>query len=173
MTKHKLTSLVIAAGVGIGLTVAGAGIINAQTTSTNKNPMSALVTALATKFNLNTADVQSVVDETMKAQHATMEAHMEQSFADRLTKAVTDGKLTQTQADLIKAKAAELKASMEANRTADQSLTQEQRKAKMEERQTALKAWATANNISLEYLHFLGGGKGFGGYGRPMMQPKN
>jgi hypothetical protein len=53
---------------------------------------------------------------------------------------------------------------MEANRTANQSLTLEQRRAKMNEQRTALEAWANANNIPSEYLHFLGG-KGMGGHG--------
>ena len=55
--------------------LAGGTAIYAQTASTTtSNPMSSLVTAIAQKFNLNAADVQIVVDETMKAEHAVMEA---------------------------------------------------------------------------------------------------
>ncbi len=145
--------------------LAGATAIHAQTSSTTDNPMTALATAIAQKFNLNATEVQTVLNETMEAQHTAREAQMQQEFAARLTQAVTDGKLTQAQADLITAKAAELKAAMEADRTADQSLTAEQRKAKMEERKTALTTWATTNGIPEEYLHFVKGGKGFGGHG--------
>ncbi len=154
----------------LGLTVLGGGIasVSAAETTNAHNPMSAIVSAIASKFNLNAADVQTVVGEVMKTQHAEMGAKMQAGFASRLAKAVTDGKLTQIQADLITAKSAELKASMEADRTANQTLTQEERKAKMEAKQTSLKEWATANSIPEEYLKFIGGGgMGFGGHGFP------
>jgi hypothetical protein len=165
MSKTKIVSMFAIAAVVIGVSTITASVINAQVVSTNTNPMSSLVTAIATKFNLNAAEVQTVVDETMQAEHAAREAQMQQAQAARLSAAVTAGKLTQAQADLITAKTAELRATMEANRIANQSLTMEQRKAKMDEQRTALQAWATANNIPTEYLHFVGGGKGMGVHG--------
>ena len=83
----------------------------------------------------------------------------------RLTQAVTDGKLTQAQADLITSKMTELQASMEAERATLQSLTPEQMKTKMEAKKAELSAWATANNIPEEFLRFAGKGeKVFGGH---------
>ncbi len=182
MLKPKKSTVLAGAAIAVTLLTAGAGVINAQTADTSTasaqttstkpmwkmdqkgNMMASFVTAIAQKFNLNTADVQAVVDSTMQADHAAMEAKMQQASVARLAQAVTDGTLTQAQADLIEAKAAELKATMEASRTADQALTLAERKAKMDAQQTALKTWAATNNIPETYLHFVGG-PGFMGHG--------
>jgi hypothetical protein len=164
MNKTKIVSMFAIAAVLVGASAIGAGVINAQVAGPTTNPMSSLVTAIATKFNLNAADVQVVFNETMQAEHTERAAQMQQLQTTRLATAVREGKLTQAQADLITSKTAELRAQMEANRTANQSLTLEQRRAKMNEQRTALEAWANANNIPSEYLHFLGG-KGMGGHG--------
>lgn len=165
----KKSKMIAATAFVLGLTAIGGGVVSAASTkdATNAhNPMSALVSAVATKFNLNPADVQTVVDEVMKTQHAEMGAKMQADFASRLAEAVTAGKLTQVQANLITAKVAELKSGMEADRASDQTLTQEQRKAKMEAKRASLKEWATANGLPEEYIKFIGGGgKGFGGHG--------
>ena len=162
----KKSKMIAATAFVLGLTVLGGGIasVSAAETTNARNPMSALVSAVASKFNLNAADVQTVVDEVMKTQHADMKAKSPVDFASRLEQAVTDGKLTQAQSDLITAKSAELKASMEADRIASKILTQEELKTKMEAKQASLKEWATANGIPEQYLRFVGGGgKGFGG----------
>lgn len=164
----KKSKMIAATAFVLGLTVLGGGVasVSAAETTNAHNPMSAIVSAIASKFNLNSADVQTVVSEVMKTQHANMKAKSPAAFTSPLVKAVTDGKLTQAQADLITAKSAELKASMEADRTANQTLTQEERKAKMEAKQASLKEWAAANSIPEQYLRFVGGGgKGFGGPG--------
>lgn len=162
----KKSKMIAATAFVLGLTVLGGGVasVSAAETTNARNPMSAFVSAIASKFNLNATDVQTVVDEVVKTQHAEMGVKFQTDFSSRLAQAVTNGKLTQAQADLITAKSAELKASMEADRTANQTLTQEERKAKMEAKQTSLKKWATANGIPEQYLRFVGGGgKGFGG----------
>lgn len=164
----KKSKMIAATAFVLGLTVVGGGVANAAETTNTRKPMSAIVSAIASKFNLNATDVQAVADEVMKTQRAEMGAKKQLNSASRLAQAVTDGKLTQAQADLITAKSAELKASMEADRVASQALTQEERKAKMEAKQASLKEWAAANNIPEEYLKFIGvGGKGLGGHGRP------
>jgi hypothetical protein len=166
MNTRKKSIMFAGSALAIALTLAGAGIINAQVPATpGTNPMSSLVTAIATKFNLNSADVQAVVGETMKTEHAAREAVMQKAMETRLSEAVTAGKLTQAQADLIKAKMTEMKTQMEADRTANQSLTPEQMKTKMEAQRTALESWATANNIPLEYLKITMKFKGPGGMG--------
>lgn len=172
--KHKKVLVPV---VALSLLI-GAGVIHAQTSSGQAfsrqggtNPMNTIATAIAQKFNLNASDVQAVINQTMEAERAAMKAKMQEQIGAQLAKAVTDGKITQAQADLIKAKAAELKSAMEADRTAAQSLTPEQMKAKMQANMTALQAWATANNIPKELLHFVGGGPGPGGK-RPMHAAK-
>lgn len=143
------------------------GVVYANSSATGiANPMSNLVTAIAQRFNLNVSDVQQVFDE----QRAKMEAQREQTFTDRINQAVTDGKLTQDQADKILAKKAEL----EAQRTSLEGKTEEERRTAMKGQTDALKQWVIDNNIPQEYLPFLGfgmgrghGGPGGPGFGRP------
>lgn len=174
----KKMKTVVATAFVLGLVAVGTQsafadqIQNISTNSTSsihrENPMTEIVSAIATKFNLNTADVQTVVDGVMQKQRASMGAKMQSDASARLAAAVTAGKLTQAQADLITAKAAELKATMQTEQAANETLTAEQRKAKMEAQRTSLEAWATANGISKENLKFLapaGRGPGIGAFG--------
>jgi hypothetical protein len=124
--------------------IAVGGVVFADTTANNTNPMNGIVTAIAQKFNLSVSDVQSVFEEQKSKMEAEreqnrekMQAEMQQKFTTELAQAVTDGKLTQAQADLITAKRAELVAQRP---NVDQD---------------ALKQWASDNGISEEYLHFL------------------
>lgn len=160
----KKSKMIAATAFVLGLAIMGGTAFAANPTSTN-NPMSSLVSAIATKFNLNTADVQTVVDSVMTAKKAEMKAKHSEDAKTGLAQAVVNGKITQAQADLVSTKLAELKATMESDRTADQALTKEQRKAKMEASRTELTAWATANGIPNEYLRFIGSKGGPGGRG--------
>ena len=81
----------ITAGVAIAVATAGVtglGMASAATTntSTSTNPMSSLVDAIATKFNLKKADVQAVVD----AEHSKMEAQQEATAKTQLAQLVKD-----------------------------------------------------------------------------------
>ena len=141
----------------LGLALLSAGVTFAASNNTGAKPMDALVSALTTKFNLNSTDVQQVVDQVMTEQRAAREAEMTKNFTDRINQAVTDKKLTQTQANLIIAKQAELKnlhLSLEGK-------TEAERQTAMKEGMTSLQKWATDNNIPKEYLRF-GMGKGPG-----------
>lgn len=138
--------------------VTGVAVANAASTGNGNDRMSGLVDALASKFNLNKSDVKAVFDanrEQMQAQH-------EQEIKDKIAQLVKDGKLTQAQADALNAKRAELQKEFEANRTADQDLTRDQRKAKMDERRTALDAWLKDKGIDTQYGYLLMGGRGHG-----------
>jgi hypothetical protein len=169
MKKQLIVAGVVAATSIAGLT--GVQVANAVTNSSDSDtdPMSSLVNALATKFKLNKADVQKVVDE----QHAKMQAEREQRVKDQVAALVTDGKLTQAQADKINTRRAELDKEREANRTADQNLTAEQRQAKrqemrtkMEAKKTELTTWLKDNGIDERYAYLLMGGRGgHGGHG--------
>jgi DNA polymerase III alpha subunit (gram-positive type) len=159
--------------------VANGGAVYANTSTGETNPMSNLVTAIAQKFNLNQADVQSVFNEhksQMSAQHQQnqekRETEMKQKFSDELAKAVTSGKLTQAQADLITAKRAELDTQrgqlginkMDSTKTAAER--EALRKAQQEQMQTKheeLKKWASDNGIPSEYLNLMQFRGEFGG----------
>jgi hypothetical protein len=134
----------------LGLALLSAGVTYAASNNTGAKPMDALVSALATKFNLNSSDIQQVVEQVMSEQRTIREAEMTKNFTTRLNQAVTDKKLTQSQADLIIAKQAELKnlhLSLE-------DKTEAERQAIMKKEMSSLQKWATDNNIPKEYLMF-------------------
>ncbi len=122
--------------------------------------MANLVKAIAEKFGLNQTEVQQVFDD----QHAQMQQQHKADEATRLSQAVTDGKLTQDQADKITAKRAELDAQRESDKAKFDSMTDSERQAAMKTKMDELKQWATDNNIPAGYLPF-GGGRGHGGPG--------
>lgn len=156
------------AGLVAGITTAGiatAGIASAatDTSSNSTNPMSSLVDAIASKFNLNKSEVQAVFDE----QKTKMETEREAKVKEEVAQLVTDGKLTQAQADAINAKRAELQKEREANRDTATSKTRQEMKTEMEAKRTELEQWAKDNGISTEYLRYVMGGHGRGGHGGP------
>ncbi|HRH31664.1 MAG TPA: hypothetical protein PK950_03280 [Candidatus Paceibacterota bacterium] len=169
--KSKTSKKRVLAGsaiIALGLVFAGAGVSKAANATAGAgagNPMSSLVNAIATKFNLSTTDVQAVFDE----QRAQMEKEHEQAFADRLKQAVASGKITQDQADKITAKKAEL----ESLRSSMEGKTEDEKRAAMKTQMDSLKNWATENNIPADFMMFgmkIEGGKGHGGPGMMKMR---
>lgn len=152
----KKTLVVAAVTAVTGVTSLGvAGLANAATSSTNNDPMSSLVDAIASKFKLNKTDVQKVFDEQRQANQAEREAEAKTELAQL----VTDGKLTQDQADKITAKRAEMQKEREANKANGQRPTD----TEMETKRTALDKWFTDNNIPTDYRYLVfGGGHGRG-----------
>lgn len=163
MKKQLITAGIVAAAATTTGFV-GVGIASAQTGESSTNPMSQLVDSIAKKFNLNKDEVQKVFDENQ----ATREQERETATKEKVAKLVTDGKLTQEQADKINAKRAELTKQRAADRTSMQNLSDGERKTKMDEHRTALDTWLKENNISTEYGYLvMGGGRGHGGPGGP------
>jgi len=157
----------VVAGIVAGIATAGVmgvGIANAaaDTSTTTTNPMSSLVDAIASKFNLNKTEVQAVFD----AQRTQMEANREATVKKEVAQLVTDGKITQAQADKINAKRAELQKEREANKDTVSTKTREEMKTEMDAKRTELEQWAKDNGISTDYLRYVfGGGRGHGGPG--------
>ncbi len=153
----------------LALTAASVGITHAATVTNGaqQDPMSSLVAAIAKKFNVSTTDVQSVFD----AQRTQMETARQQEATDRITQAVTDGKLTQAQATTLTAKLKEF----ETFHASLKGKTKEECKAAMDTYMASLKQWAADNNIPTDYLPLGGpgmggpGGRGPGGQGGPGM----
>ncbi len=160
MSKVSKKSRTIAAVAFIlGASAIGAGVAQAASTTTSgTNHTSALVAALAQKFNLNSSDVQAVVTQVMADQKTQMMAQHEQNFANRLSKAVAAGKLTQAQADLITAKKKEVATFM----TSLKDKTAAERKTALTNEMASLKQWAADNKIDQAYLMFGGMGGGMG-----------
>jgi len=126
-----------------------------------------LVQKIATTFNLTVADVQRMFDEERQVHQKEMQTQ----FENRLTKAVTDGKLTEEQKLLISAKHAELTANRQSEMQSMQGKTEEERKQLMEEKRTqrdtqrkSLEDWATKNGMDISCLmgEFRMGGMGKG-----------
>ncbi len=141
----------------IGLTLAA----HAQTGTTTGT---SIVDKIASKFNLNKTDVQKVFDENRTAH----QAERTQAEKDKLAALVSAGTLTQAQADKITAKHAEMKAAMDADRSAMQSKTEAERKAAMDAKKAELDKWAADNGIDAKYVMpggGMGGGRGPGGPG--------
>ncbi|MEK7633178.1 MAG: hypothetical protein AAB473_05350 [Patescibacteria group bacterium] len=157
-TKKSVIAAAIVATLGMGA-FGTATAFAATDTSIVHKPMQNLVTAIAKKFNVKEADVQAVFDE----QHATMQEQRQENIADHLTKAVTDGKLTQAQADAIAA-------NMETQKTFFESLkdkTPEERQAALKANAETQKAWAESNDLPKEFAPGQGlRGRGPGGMHR-------
>ena len=132
---------------------------HAQTTTStsSSNPIQNLVNAIAARFNLNVADVQQVFDQ----QKSQMDVQHQQMEANRIQQLVTDGKLTQDQADKIVAKRKEIQTFMETLK----DKTQADRDAAIKSEMGSLKTWATDNNIPQQYVMMFGGHHG--GFGMP------
>lgn len=168
--KHLMFALIPV----FALSLLAGGVAFASTDTAKKHtPFVKIAEAIATKFNLATSDVQTVIDETMKAERAEMEKNRPEPIAQ----AVKDGKLTQAQADLIKAKREEIKTAMESTRDSLKNMTQTERDAFIKTQKDALKQWATDNNIPEQYIMFIGGhgpGRGDGqGPGGPKFRLNN
>lgn len=106
-----------------------------------------IVQKLVERFGLNEDEVKQVFDEARGERQAQMQAN----FEERLNQAVTGGRITQEQKELILSKHEEMQANRE-----------------MTEHQEEMKNWAQENGIDLSQIGFLGprgGGKGGFGFG--------
>ena len=136
-TKRAMlaSSLVGVATVGV---LASGGFAYAKT-----GGQDGMAEAIASKFNLKQSEVQQVMDDQHEKRHQ-----------QRLTQLVTDGKLTQVQADKLKAKFEELKPKREA---AHKETDATKCKAAHEAIRAELDQWAKDNGIDLSVLRPAGG----------------
>lgn len=155
-----------AGAVGLG-SLASVGIVSAATS--NSGSADSLVDKIATKFNVNKDDVQKLFDEERTAR----QAEHEKEVNERLQKLVDAGTITAEQKTAIEAKLKELKADREANKDDMKNLSDDERKAKMDEKKTALEVWAKEQGLDLSKLKgvFRGPG-GPGGPGGPRQGEK-
>ena len=163
--KAPIKQLVVAGIVGtVGIAgLATAGIANAETSSSSSSdPMGSLVDKIASTFNLDKSKVQEVFD----TERTEREAERETQRTERLQALVDDGTITAAQKTAIESKLKEMKAERETNGDDLKDLTEEERKAKMDEKRDALDAWAKEQGIDLSELRSIFGGPG-GGHGGP------
>jgi len=145
--------------LGLAMIAGTLGVTSAE--AQGEETRQPLVQKIAERFNLKEADVQAVFDEEKSAHRQ----EMRQKFDDKLNQAVTDGKISEAQKQLITNKRTELKQAFETRREELKNLTPEERKEAMHKHRQELKAWAEANNIEMKYL--MPDPKGGPPYGQP------
>ncbi len=167
MNLKTIKTLAITSAIVAGVAAFGTTAIHAATntnTATRPNPMANLITTLSQKFNLNQADVQKIFDEQHVQMRQERGAKHTEELKTRLAQVVTNGKLTQVQADLIIAKHTELRTFAESLKDKTPAERQTAMKTKIDE----LKKWAATNGIPEQFAFFgqmggHGGGRGPGG----------
>lgn len=145
--------------IGGAAAVLGASSVIVFADTTNSNGQDGLAAKIASAFHLNQADVQKVIDQDRQAN----QAQREQKYGDRLTQAVTDGKLTSAQKDLILAKHKEMVSFMDSLK----DKTPEERYSAMQTERQQLQDWAKQNNIDLKWVMPKHKGFGMGHMGQP------
>ncbi|MBI2473276.1 hypothetical protein HYV70_01850 [Candidatus Uhrbacteria bacterium] len=140
-TQHPFLAAAAVVAV-VGMSAVGVRTLFAAESTDNPND---LVDTIATTFHLNVEDVQEVFDEHREQ----IETRRAQRESKMLEEAVSNGKLTQAQADSIVAKRQEIKTFMESLASLDKEARHEAMKTQMDE----LKQWAEENDIPFYYLH--------------------
>lgn len=141
MVISALIATLGAGAIGVGTTFAATG-------SPRQAGVQNLISAIATKFNLSESDVQAVFDEHRLEKMENHQERREDRREDRLENAVTDGKLTQAQADAIQANIASQNVFIESLK----DKTQDEKKAAIKANHESQKAWAEASGIPKEFL---------------------
>lgn len=146
---NNVQKVFMAAAATAALGTGSLGLSTALAAEPNHRPgMDNLVQAIASKFNLNIDDVQQVFDEQRYLGQAERKAEFAEHATEKLAQAVTDGKLTQAQADLITAKLAEL----QANKPELTGKTPEEMRETMKAQKEELKKWAADNGLPAGFL---------------------
>jgi hypothetical protein len=142
----------------VAVIAAGAyGVTKVSAASDPTNPQASLVQKIADTFHLDKSKVQAVFDQN----RTEKQARAETNYEARLTQAVTDGKITAAQKDLILAEHNKLKAELDAAA----GKTGTDRRTAMDAVRTEGEAWAKANNVDAKWLIGPGHMRGMGGMG--------
>ncbi len=122
-----------------------------------------LLQTIVEKFNLNSDDVQKVIDEY----RSERSSDRKEELTEKLDYLVYKEKITEDQKNKILSKYEEVKDKM----NEFWKLSVEERKTKMDELRDEIKSWAESNNIDTRYVFMLGmgGGKMGKGHGDGMM----
>ena len=115
------------------------GVSTASAATTANADFPPMVQKIVEKYNLNKDEVKAIVDQD----RTERQAEREKAMTDRLTQSVTDGKITEAQKTAILAKHEEIQAKREGYRT----LSQSERKAKMNELRTEMQTFLKAQGI--------------------------
>ncbi|MCI0479291.1 hypothetical protein L0Y59_01995 [Candidatus Uhrbacteria bacterium] len=149
---NRIRAASLAALTVAGLLTAGVGATYAASGPAEGTPFENLIQSISTRFGLDAEEVRQVFDEERGRVQEQRQAGMTERHTERLAQAVTDGDITQAQADLILAKLSEMQAFRESLR----DMTPDERQAALETRKDDLKEWATANGIPERFLPMAG-----------------
>lgn len=140
MVFNKKIIIPLAAVAVIGATAAGVTVASAASSGSSNS----LAGRIASAFGLDQSKVQSVINQYRSDQSANQQARFDQ----RLTKAVSDGKITSAQQAAIEAERTKLDAEVQAAL----QKTGTDRKTALTAVRTEAQAWAKQNNVSPGWL---------------------
>ena len=146
-SKHVLAAAVVTL---IGATAIASTTAFAQNSTDSHHPMTDIVQRIAEKFGLNQDDVQSVFNQL----HDEHVAQRVDDYQNRLNQLVSDGKITQSQKQLILNKHEELQTQRQQDFDNFKNLTPEEHRQQREQQRTELETWAQQNDIDPQYLMF-------------------
>jgi hypothetical protein len=146
----KAKKVLLLTGVTSIVGLASLGGVVSATGNNNTGGNDGLVDKIATKFNLDKSEVQEVFDAEREAREAERQLKME----ERLTQAVTDGKITEAQKESILAKQAEMKNYLESIK----DKPAEERKTLMKEKMEEMHQWAKDNGVTKYFMMLKAGG---------------
>lgn len=110
-------------------------------------PFSGLAQAIASKFNLNTSDVQNVISAFKQQQRANWQQNMQQREKKRLDRLVSQGKITNSQETAILSELSTLQGQF--SRSSLQGMTQKQRRQAFLNEKNAIESWANSQVPSI------------------------
>lgn len=169
----KHINRVAIAGLAVA-TLAGGGLLTQAVSAQSSMGGTGLADLIAKKFNLKSEDVQAVIKDYRQTHEKEREQDHQAMMTKHLDQAVTDGKITSAQKDLIVAKQAEMKTKMDEIRS---MTNKDAQKTAMDQMHTDMKAWAEQNGIPTDFMGPMGGrgpgGRGGHGMGHGMMDRDN
>lgn len=157
LTKNTLLKMIALGIISFGVISSGT-VYAAETPNAQDTMFSKLVSKIAAAFNLDSSKVDAVVKEVQKEHQAERQAEMKQKQEEHLSTLVSEGKITESQKKAIIAKTEELRKAHIPGTM--KNMTQEERKAAMEQHRSELKSWADSQGIDPQYLMMGRGGKG-------------
>lgn len=143
----KKISIPVATVALAGSVALGTGKAYAQT---NNQPLSGLVSLIASKFHLDQNQVQSVVESYWQNQAKTREDNRQTRLQVKLDKLVSENKITSAQKDQILAELESLKSKFSLANF--RGLTGSQRKQELEDMRAEIQSWSKTTGINANFL---------------------
>lgn len=165
----KLSKNIIAPALALGILIPTGVYLASEAKADDTDGRTSIIEKIATRFNLNQDEVQQVFDEHREERREARRSMIE----EKLNQAVTDGKITEAQKQLLLDKKEEMMNEHQGKMEEFRNLSQEEKREKMQEHRgefqahrEEFKTWAEENGIDLDELRGYFGGFGFKGHHR-------